>query len=53
MRLDLRRELLFEVRMPNGELFQTLLNETVPPYPPNPLLQISAVFALVEVCDTQ
>jgi hypothetical protein len=38
--------LLFEVRLPNGELFKTTLEETYSPYIPNSENQISAYFSI-------
>ena len=34
------------VRIPSGEIFQTVLEETFSPSPPNPLKQISALFSI-------
>jgi hypothetical protein len=39
----------FAVYLPNGELFETLLTDTTPPFPPNPNLQVSATFTLRRV----
>ncbi len=36
----------FAVVLPNGEIFQTLQGDRMPPFPPNPNLQVSATFAL-------
>ncbi len=36
----------FAVYLPNGELFQTLLTDTIPPFSPNPNLQVSATFSI-------
>ena len=36
----------FSVRLPNGELFNTTMPEQYSPSPPNPLIQISALFSL-------
>ena len=38
--------LKFSVRLPNGELFKTVLNETYSPQEPSPLSQISALFSI-------
>ena len=38
--------LRFSVRLPNGELYRTLDEEEYGPHPPNPELQISAVFSI-------
>lgn len=38
--------LKFSVRLPNGEIYQTELSENYSPLPPNPLIQISALFAI-------
>lgn len=38
--------LLFSVRMPNGELFKTLINDTTSPEKPEPRIQINALFGL-------
>ena len=34
----------FSVLLPNGELFETLVTDTQPPFPPDPNVQISATF---------
>jgi len=34
------------VRIPSGEIFQTVLEETYAPSPPNPLKQVSALFSI-------
>ena len=34
------------VRLPNGEVFQTILAETLPPEAPNPFAQISMMFSI-------
>lgn len=39
----------FSVRLPNGEIFETILQDTVSPVPPNELVQISALFSLRRV----
>jgi len=39
-------DIKFSVKLPNGELFQTLLDETKSPEEPNPLIQINAVFGI-------
>jgi hypothetical protein len=36
----------FKVFMPDGSLFQPILSDTQPPLPPDPLLQLSAVFSI-------
>jgi hypothetical protein len=38
--------LFFGVYLPNGEVFTTILNETVSPELPNPVIQISACFSI-------
>lgn len=38
--------LRFGVWLPNGQLYQTQLPDSLPPFPPNPLLQIMCVFSL-------
>jgi hypothetical protein len=38
--------LRFSVRLPNGELYKTVLEEMYGPNPPNPLSQISAMFSI-------
>ena len=38
--------LFFGVYLPNGDLFTTILDETVSPEPPNPIIQISACFSI-------
>ena len=38
--------LVFSVTLPNGEVFQTVLSDTLSPYPANPLLQIHALFSV-------
>jgi hypothetical protein len=38
--------LLFRVFLPDGTLFQTLLPDTLPPYVPDPRLQIQATFSI-------
>jgi hypothetical protein len=43
----------FEVILPNGEIFQTLETDTLPPFPPNPNIQVSALFGIVEVNETR
>jgi hypothetical protein len=39
--------LRFEVYLPDGSPFKTLLNDTYTPYPPDPRVQIEAVFSIV------
>lgn len=34
------------ITLPNGELFQTLEQDTTPPFPPNPNIQVSATFGM-------
>ena len=41
----------FAVYLPDGSLFQTVQQDTVPPTPPNPLVQISACFAFKRVAN--
>ncbi len=36
----------FSVRLSNGELFKTVLEESYSPYKPNPLIQISGMFSM-------
>jgi hypothetical protein len=36
----------FKVFMPDGSLFEPILSDTQPPLPPDPLLQLSAVFSI-------
>lgn len=43
----------FEVILPNGEIFQTLETDTQSPFPPNPNIQVSALFGIVEVNETR
>lgn len=38
--------LRFSVRLPDGEVFETVVSDTTSPTPPNPLIQISALFSL-------
>jgi hypothetical protein len=38
--------LKFSVRLPDGDIYNTILNENYSPTPPNPLSQISALFSL-------
>lgn len=38
--------LKFSVFLPNGELFQTFQQDTSSPYPPNPAIQIDALFSI-------
>lgn len=38
--------LMFSVRLPNGELFKTKIPETISPVEPDPLIQISATFSI-------
>lgn len=38
--------LFFGVYLPNGEIFTTILDETMSPLPPNPVIQISACFSI-------
>lgn len=44
--LSLQEPIQFTVRMPNGEIFQTLRKDTLSPFPPDPSLQVSAMFQL-------
>jgi hypothetical protein len=37
------------VRLPNGEVFQTILAETLPPEAPNPFAQISMMFSIQRI----
>jgi hypothetical protein len=39
--------LRFEVYLPDGSPFKTLLNDTYTPYPPDPRVQIEAIFSIV------
>jgi hypothetical protein len=41
-----RDNLRFEVRLSNGEFFQTIVDETISPQAPNPLVQITAMFGI-------
>lgn len=41
--------LYFAVRLPNGDLYKTELLDNYSPYQPNPLIQISALFAMRRV----
>jgi hypothetical protein len=41
--------LRFSIYLPNGQPFQTLIPDVLSPYPPDPSLQIQAVFELVRV----
>lgn len=38
--------LKFTMWLPDGSLYKTQLDDSLPPYPPNPLLQITCVFSL-------
>ena len=42
-------EIVFEVRLPNGQIFTTLEEDTKSPLPPDPMLQISCVISLEEI----
>jgi hypothetical protein len=39
----------FKVYLPDGTLFKTVLKDNKPPLPPNPLVQISAVFDVTRI----
>lgn len=39
----------FKVTLPNGEVFETVLDENFSPMEPNPLIQISALFELTKI----
>lgn len=41
--------LQIQVFLPNGQLFQTLLPDTLSPYSPDPRLQINAVFSILRI----
>lgn len=41
--------LKFGVYLPNGKIFDTILNDTISPNEPNPLLQISALFSIKRI----
>ena len=41
--------LIFRVFLPDGTLFQTLLPDTLPPYEPDPRLQVQATFSIARV----
>lgn len=41
--------LRFSVHLPNGDLYDTILNENFSPLAPNPLIQISAIFEISRV----
>jgi hypothetical protein len=41
--------LKFEVYLPDGSLFKTLLNDTYTPYEPDPRIQIEAVFSITNM----
>lgn len=41
--------LRFSVHLSNGDLYETLITENVGPLPPNPLIQVSALFSLKRV----
>ena len=45
-KLNIYEDILFEVYLPDGTLFQTINSDTISPIPPNPNLQISASFSL-------
>ena len=42
---NIYEDIIFEVYLPDGTLFQTMNLDTISPIPPNPNLQISAVFS--------
>lgn len=41
--------LYFAVILPNGDIFQTVITDTINPFKPNPLIQISACFEIKRV----
>jgi hypothetical protein len=41
--------LKFSIKLPNGELFETLIPDSTSPLPPNPIIQIIAVFQIEKV----
>jgi hypothetical protein len=41
--------LKFSVRLPNGDLYDMLENDTVSPAPPSRMMQISALFKLTQI----
>ncbi len=49
LKFKINDNLRFSVRLPNGEIFETIEQDTAAPYPPNPLLQISCMFTLRKV----
>lgn len=46
VKFKINDNLLFEVRLPDGSIFKTTLDETFSPFPPNVDNQISALFSL-------
>jgi hypothetical protein len=41
--------LYFSVRLPTGEVYQTVVDDTISPFEPNPAIQISAIFAIKRI----
>ena len=46
MKFSPNSQLKFRVYLSDGETFKTLEPDTIPPLPPNPLLQVSALFSI-------
>lgn len=42
---------MFRVLLPNGDLFETVVQDTVSPFPPNPNIQISALFEIIKIVE--
>jgi hypothetical protein len=49
IKLDPQGSYTFSVHLPDGSLFQTIAPERYSPLPPNPLVQISAIFSFQRV----
>ena len=41
--------LKFGIYLSNGEEFETVLQDTLSPYPPNPFVQVNALFVLKKI----
>ena len=44
-----RTNLELTVKLPNGDIFDVDVLKTLPPYPPNPLGQLSAIFSFTRL----
>ncbi len=49
LKFKINDNLRFSVRLPNGEIFETIEQDHYSPSPPNPLIQISCMFTLRKV----